>query len=270
MLAVVAALLVAAASANASVTVTEIHYGPGPAEQLSVYDPPTPVATVVLVHGGGWVYQSSPTRPALGQEAKTLQSAGFAVFDPNYPQATETQRAFPVQVEAIVRATEYAIAHASEYGGDPNNVILVGDSAGGQLVMRAAALLGSTIRGVVSLSGPTNFVTLARAAHEGTLTDSTFVNDLTWALGCRVRRAGACSESFLREWSPIDNISTVPAWLLFSAEIDLVPESQAQEMYEALQAAGASATLTVVPGRGHAVSYWSNVASQVVAFIREH
>jgi acetyl esterase/lipase len=271
MLAVAIATLASCASASASTAppVTELHDSSSLFDQLAVFDPPLPVATVVLVHGGGWVYQNAPTQPALGQEARAMQAAGYAVFDVNYDQATETQPAFPLEVGDIVAATEYAIAHAAEYGGDPNNVVLVGNSAGGQLVMRAAAILGTKVSGVVSLSGPTNFVTLAQDVREGTIVDGTLITDINWALGCRIRR-GTCREGFEREWSPIDNISTTPAWLLFSAETDLIPESQAQEMYEALQADGAEAELTVVPGKGHAVSYWSTVAPQVVAFIGEH
>jgi acetyl esterase/lipase len=263
--------LMGGATASASTApITEIRYGPSPSEQLAVYDPPNPVATVVLVHGGGWVHQSSTSKPALGQEASALQSAGFAVFDVNYDQATETQRAFPLEVEDIVAATRFAIAHAAEYGGDPNNVVLIGNSAGGQLVMRAAAILGTHVRGVVSLSGPTNFTTLVGDVQEGLITYSAFITDIDWALGCRARVPGSCDERYERYWSPIFNISTTPAWLLFSAEIDLVPESQSQEMYDALRAAGASATLTVVPGKGHAVTYWSTIERQVITFIREH
>ena len=41
-------------------------------------------------------------------------------------------------------------------------------------------------------------------------------------------------------------------------------------MREALTAAGAEVKLTVVPGQGHAMSYWSTVESELVAFVKAH
>jgi acetyl esterase/lipase len=267
-----AIVLIGAATASANEPIVrEVHWGAAPEQELAVYEPANAGGTtVVSIHGGGWNQQKAPLTPLDGAQADALADHGFTVFDVNFRQDSETLRAFPMEVEDVVAATHYAIEHAAAYRGNPANVVLIGFSSGGHLVQRAAEVLGESVRGVISLSGPTNLVTLVQDVQEKKITSSLFTKDIGFALGCDAK-TGPCEESYEREWSPIFNISTaVPAWLLFSAEIDLVPVSQAKEMDEALTTAGATATLTVVPGKGHSITYWSTVESQVVSFINEH
>jgi acetyl esterase/lipase len=265
-------MLLAAATANADgPVVKEVHYGTAsPEQQMKVYEPDEPGARiVVLVHGGGWNQQKLPNEYMDAGQAEALTDEGFSVFDINWRQDSSTVRAFPMEVEDVVSATRYAIEHATEYRVDPTNVVLLGFSSGGQLAESAAGILGASARGVISMSGPTNWVTLVHDVQTRVIVSQKLIGFIDLALGCNAK-TGPCEESYEKAWSPIFNISIAPAWLLFSAEIDLVPESQQKEMLEALQAAGASATLTVVPGKGHSVTYWKTVEPQVAAFIREH
>ncbi|MDQ6810715.1 MAG: alpha/beta hydrolase, partial [Actinomycetota bacterium] len=161
-LAALLALLSGVGAAQASSSYQEIQgvsYGPLGGDKVVIFPALSPGArTVLLVHGGGWHEQTSEVPQRL--TAKELQKQGFAVFDVLYPQDSEAEGAFPLEPEAIETAITWAIANGPTYNANPANVVLVGGSAGGNLVEMAAgrldALAPGTVQGVVSLSGPAN------------------------------------------------------------------------------------------------------------------
>jgi acetyl esterase/lipase len=247
-----------------------VPYGPSPEQIATIFTPSQAGATtVVLVHGGGWRLQKLATE--VGSQAKSLQLQGFAVFDVNYRQDSPTERAFPLETDDVAGATEWAIAHASQYGANPAKVVLIGGSSGGQLVARAAEQLNAarpgTVKAVISLSGPMNFSTLVPLAQNGTIRNKSFIRSIGQALGCSAELS-ACSQAYEAAWSPALNIpaGACPDWLLVSSEVDAVAQSQADEMYAKLQAASCTATRAVVP-TGHGFSYWPTISKQVFSFI---
>lgn len=261
---------VAAAKPKASVviepaSIAGISYGAVSEESLTAYPARTAGSTsVLLVHGGGWHKQTRETE--LPVVAEQLQSAGFAVFDADYPQDSGSEGAFPSEPNAIERAAEWVRANASAFQGSASNIVLVGGSAGGQLVEMTAARF--PVQGVVSLSGPTNIVTLTELARENELKNG-LGHDVLVAARCGSK--GGCPESFQREWSPIDNIPTsCPPYLLFSSAGDEVPESQQTEFQIALAGAGCQVALELLPGSLHSFEYWPRVKATIDAFIAAH
>jgi len=286
-LALCSAALVAAPQAVATPPVRGLTYGPLPTELLTIYQPegaaplvrnalgaPTQGSpSVLLVHGGGWRQQQNETEQAY--VAQDLRAHGFAVFDIDYPQANIEETAFPQEPEALASAVQWVREHAGEYGGDPQNVVLLGGSAGGHLVDVTAERVPG-ISAVVSLSGPTNLVSLLEMGQREGLRSSLTIS-LAIALGCgserygweKVRFCGPAETQLAAEWSPVRDVpsGSCPKWMLFSAEEDLVPASQQQEFLTALHAGGCSASLTVVSGRGHSFGYWWRVKQSVYAFL---
>jgi acetyl esterase/lipase len=236
-----------------------ISYGPNAEEVLNVFPAQTPHAvTVVLVHGGGWRIQR--LRTERSEEAEELQEQGFTVFNIDYPQDTPSMSAFPLEPDAVENAIGYAQAHTALYNGDPENIVLLGGSAGGNLVELAAEQI--PVRAVIALSGPTNL----RALLEQKLRVEKIGEDVEQALGCL---ESACSPNFAEEWSPAMHVSLCPVWQLFSSKADPVPLSQAQGMLAAVRAAGCAAHLTVLGGGKHAFEYWPQVKHELFSFIRE-
>jgi acetyl esterase/lipase len=265
------AVSVSPASAKVGPIFHGVSYGPSPNELATIYTPGQPGGTiVVVVHGGGWRLQKLATE--VGSQAKSLQLQGFSVFNINYDQDSPTEPAFPLETNDVVAATEWAIAHAADYGGNPAKVVLLGGSSGGQLVARAAeqldAMKPGTVRAVISLSGPMNFSSLVMLARNGQVKDKNYVRSIGQALGC-AGELSACSPAYEAEWSPLMHIpaSGCPEWLLFSSEVDLVAQAQAGEMVSGLRDASCNVTHEVVP-TGHGFSYWSTIAKQVFAFIK--
>jgi len=252
-----------------------ISYGSRFRQVLDVFASATPNSPiVVLVHGGGWRYYDPLTRFAA--EAEALQQLGYTVLDINYDQDNERVPAFPLEPDDVIKAIDWGIANAATYNGDPTNVILLGGSAGGHLVAIAGEMLDKTspgtIRAIISLSGPMNLTTLLAMVEENAITNEEFVTSIQQALGMGPgEEASPETESYAATWSPALHIppaADCPDWLIFSSEQDLVPVSQAQEMYADLQRANCKATLDVVPGSGHAFAYFNSVRGVIDLFLR--
>jgi acetyl esterase/lipase len=207
--------------------------------------------TVILVPGGG--FKKVETGLAL-PEAKELQAAGITVMLANYPVDTAKKPAFPLEPEAIARAIAYTKQHAATYNGSTTRVFLVGGSAGGALVLSTALKLAG-VRGVVSMSGPTDFYARAQE-HE----------PMRQALGCL---STPCSKALADEWSPVDNIASCTPMLLFGSEHDEVPLSEQVEMVEAMEAKSCPVTLEVEP-TGHSFGYRELANPGIISFINAH
>jgi acetyl esterase/lipase len=248
-----AVFLASPAYASEPEPVHGIVYGPYEEEQLTVLPQPGAGATtVVFVHLGGW--RKQPRKFSRPFPVKVLQKWGFAVVDPNYPQGNEEgAHVFPLEPNAIVEATHWALEHITEYGGDPDNIVMVGESAGGQLAAMASDKLNATHPGTILAlmleSAPTD---LWRLVQEAASLRRKLRKSLLRALECE-GGASECSRPFAETWSPIENIdpATCIPTLLASYEKDLVPVTQAKSMTSALLSAGCSAQVEVFAGKGH-------------------
>ncbi|WP_461856431.1 alpha/beta hydrolase [Arthrobacter sp. C152] len=103
--------------------------GTGPGMPLPVY---------VYFHGGGW---TSGDRAAVTKYCASQALGGMVVVNVNY------RRAPRFHLGHVLHDANAALAwvaeHISGYGGDPERVVLGGDSAGGQI---AALLTAATLR----------------------------------------------------------------------------------------------------------------------------
>lgn len=108
-------------------------------EKLDVYLPKgvrEKLPVIVNVHGGGWVYGS---KDAYLFYCLSLAQQGFAVVNMNYYLAPGKK--FPTQLCQIDQVLRWIWKNADEYRLDTENVFMVGDSAGAQMVSQYAAML---------------------------------------------------------------------------------------------------------------------------------
>ena len=142
-----------------------IPYGSQPRQTLDVCIPLAPRRApdvVVFFYGGDW---QDGSKEGYRFVAEALTSRGFIAIMPDYrlyPQVT-----FPAFVQDGAMAVKWAHDHASDYGGDPSCVFLMGHSAGAHIAamltlngkyLQAVGLDRSAIKGTVGLSGPYDFV----------------------------------------------------------------------------------------------------------------
>ncbi len=101
---------------------------------------PAPLPVVVMIHGGGLVVG---TRKLSRTFSENLASKGFLVFNPEYRLLSEAD-VFS-EIGDVSAAFSFVSEHLEEYGGDPNRVAVVSESAGCFLAVYAVASLGSPV-----------------------------------------------------------------------------------------------------------------------------
>ncbi|MXW30674.1 MAG: alpha/beta hydrolase, partial [Chloroflexi bacterium] len=101
---------------------------------VPVTDDTAPLPVCVWFHGGGWVVGSittnDPTCRALAD------ASGAIVVSVDYRLAPEHK--FPIPLDDCYAATEWAVANAASFGGDPSRLAVAGSSAGGNLAAAVA------------------------------------------------------------------------------------------------------------------------------------
>lgn len=111
---------------------SNLSYGPHPAHRLDVYRPQgrrSPLPVILYAHGGAFQNLSKDTHWLM---ALLWARAGYLVLNVDYRLAPEHR--FPAAPADVARALEWARGHARDYGGDPDRILLTGESAGANLV----------------------------------------------------------------------------------------------------------------------------------------
>ncbi len=112
---------------------------------MRIYTPKTgnaPFPVIVYYHGGGWVLANLDTYNASAQAL--AEQVGAVVVSVAYRQAPEYK--FPTAHNDSFAAYEWVLNNAGSIKGDPKNVALVGESAGGNLA--AAVSLMARDKGI--------------------------------------------------------------------------------------------------------------------------
>lgn len=147
------------------VRTNNLAYGPDPRQKLDVYLPKNagPNAKVVIFfYGGSWRVGSKTDYRFVAQ---ALTSRGFIVVVPDY--RLYPQVIFPAFVEDGASAVRWVRKNISSYGGDPDQIYLMGHSAGSHTAalltldahyLKAVGLDRSVIRATAALSGPYDFL----------------------------------------------------------------------------------------------------------------
>lgn len=122
--------------ASAQAEVTEYSYGTHPKETLDVYlntQSTTPAPIIVMVHGGGWQIGDKGNSKVVTNKLNYWSAKGYLFVSINYPMIPEGY-APDTQAKAVADALVYIQKNAEGWGGNPNNIIVMGHSAGAHLV----------------------------------------------------------------------------------------------------------------------------------------
>jgi triacylglycerol lipase len=139
----------------------DIAYGPDPRHRLDLYREQNieNAPVFVFVHGGGFIMgdKRSEQGPFYRNVGDYAARQGWIGVVPTYPLAPD--HPWPAGPEALKRVVEWIGANVAEYGGDPERIVLSGQSAGAVHVASYLAhpayhaVPGGGIRGAVLMSG---------------------------------------------------------------------------------------------------------------------
>jgi acetyl esterase/lipase len=230
---------------------------------------------VVWLCGGAWL---SLDKGAHILELKHLAEAGYIVASVDY--RTSNQVHFPGPLEDVKAAIRYLRAHAAIYGIDPDRVAVMGESAGGHLAEMVGVTgdladfdtgdwldFSSKVQAVVDWYGPSDFTTMrAINSEEGNLDASPEY------LLAGTNMKG--DPEVLRGMSPVNFVTAnTPPFLILHGNADtIVPFSQSEQLYEALEAKNVYAELYEIEGASHADIHFSQPMVQKIIrdFLDEH
>ncbi len=107
--------------------------------RLVVYQPErasrVPAPVLIYVHGGGWV---EGDRFAGGENMRWFARQGWVAIAIDYPLSSASRHLWDRTTEQVGCALAWAGANAARFGGDSGRIAMLGDSAGGNLVLNAA------------------------------------------------------------------------------------------------------------------------------------
>lgn len=243
--------------ANSSGITKNIAYGPHDREKLDVYQPNTPGPHPVLiwVYGGSW---SSGNKELYASVAQRLLSHNFVVVIPDYTLYSENQRqasaenpiAFE-QAREIANVFAWTRSTISQFGGDPDQIVWGGQSAGAQLTglvtfdPQYLGTLGHTAQelcGWYGIAGPYDLN--AQLAYERNVKHNQ--GELLFAVfGNKENMTAASPRTHAR--------ADAPMTLLIHGDADeTVPLEIGVNFQAALETAGARSEFKIYPGAGHA------------------
>lgn len=143
--------------------VKDQRYGPDARNTVDVYAPQNAsnAPVVLFIHGGSWSSGDKSDHAFVGD---SLARAGYVTGVMNYRLAPQNR--YPTYVQDAALALKWLRDNAAKYGGNAQNVFVMGHSAGGfnavELVvnerwLREVNVPVSSIRGVIGVAGPYSY-----------------------------------------------------------------------------------------------------------------
>lgn len=168
-----------------------IAYGENPRHRLDVYAPSSVCSgserrpILVFFYGGSW---NSGTRTGYTFVGRAFSAQGFVTLIPDYRLVPQVR--YPCFIEDGAAVVRWAKAHAAQYGGDADRIVIAGHSAGAYI----AAMLAvdrrwleaerQAIRGFIGIAGPYDFAPFDVSASQeafGAWPHPAETQPVTWA-----------------------------------------------------------------------------------------
>ena len=240
-----------------------------------------PVPVVMWIHGGGWV---SGTKEAAALWAMPFLEMGMAVVNVEYRLAKVAQA--PAAIEDCRCALRWIVRNAERLKFDTSRIVIAGASAGGHLALMTGMVnvgagfdRGCPVDEKIRWTGyDKSEAKVAAIINWFGITD---VNDML--------EDGANPRGYAIEWignrndiarvafksSPLTYVRAgLPPILTIHGDDDkLVPVEHGRRLHAALQKAGATSELLILPGAGHGgfnAQQTRDVSAAVRAFLGKH
>lgn len=230
-----------------------LNYGEHKRQKMDVFLPSeyaenSPV--VLIVHGGAWKYGR---KEHMIQIQKMLFKNNIPSINMNYRLVSKSKKiTYKEQLDDIAAVIDKFNSLAKKAELQPDNYILLGESAGGHLALLYGYQHPDQIKKIISLSGPTDFYSKEYLDSFYSKYTSPTIQKV---VGTKFDRK-QLSDDFQKA-SPIANISNVPT-LLFQGNQDfLVNQHQGLALDSALEARNIPHKLIFMKNTGHAPRFFS-------------
>ncbi|XP_009769055.1 putative isoprenylcysteine alpha-carbonyl methylesterase ICMEL1 isoform X1 [Nicotiana tabacum] len=237
-----------------------IVYGDQPRNRLDLYLPKNmngPKPVVAFVTGGAWIIGYKAWGSLLGQQLSERDIIVACIDYRNFPQGTISD-----MVKDASQGISFVCNKIAEYGGDPNRIYLMGQSAGAHIA--SCALLEqaikeasedqrdswsvSQIKAYFGLSGGYNFLNLVDHFHSRGLYRSIFLSIMEGEQGLR-----RYSPEVMAQDPNVQNaVSLLPPIVLFHGTADYsIPCNSSKSFADTLKALGVNAECILYEGKTH-------------------
>ena len=244
----------------------------GRAMRIGVWKPRLPernAPVLYLVHRGGWNDGMGDARSS-GAEADWWRNRGYLVFSVEYRLASAAYATWDKAPADVACGLGWVAQHASDLGGDPKRIVVLGASAGGNLALNLGyqASMGQA-RPSCGVSVPVPAAVVAYVP----IVDPQYVYDHGQAVGGRETKA--LVENYIggrpdRHADRMRAISTdtylsrdAPRTLVVEPEEDgYVPAESVFRFCDRARTAGVNVTTVRMPVYNHFSSYGNSLAGQ--------
>jgi acetyl esterase/lipase len=216
---------------------------------------------VLWLHGGGW-YSGNKRNVIDKHMLDFLVRRGFVVVSAEYRLSHEAS--FPAQIHDVKAALRWLRARPEVLGINPERIAIAGFSAGAHLAALAATSGGTAdlegesgspsystrVQAAIAMAGPTDFTRNPAA------TDPSLNPNSVGGVTPEQRLLGGCIEelpTLARLANPGTFIGrdTPPILILHGSDDEIVPVSQAEYLYRALESKGTDVTFIRVERGNH-------------------
>jgi acetyl esterase/lipase len=243
----------------------------GESLDVVIYKPQSasgPLPCLVLLHSGGWENGEPGEFEAAN---RAIASHGIAVLSFGYRLAPK--HPWPAQREDVVNAVQWTRDHAQELGIHPDQLFLMGRSAGGQIASAAAFLLPELkVRGCIAFYAPHDLSFAHQFSREDDILNA--LKLLRQYLGGDPKTA---AENYLNSSAYYHVTGQSPPTLMLHGPRDaLVWVLQSRRLTDKLKQSGVAHEFLELPWAVHGCDYFpgspsAQIALQaVLSFVNEH
>lgn len=217
-------------------------------------DNPSSDTRILYIHGGGWCAGSATVYRQLA--AQISNETGYPVLLPRYRPAPKYR--YPSALADCLAAYAYALVSGPEGRSLPANVIIIGDSVGGNLAIALSLTLKQR-----NIHLPSSLILLSPLCdcESDILRSRDDLIAARWLQRCIDNYLDAKTERRIPTISPIrGDLSCLPPLLVQVGEYDPVRD-QSIYLVDKARKAGVTANLQIVPGMPHTFQRFSPVVA---------
>ena len=230
-----------------------------------------PLPVILFLPGGGW---ATANREALKERyGIPLAQRGYVCVTGEYRVMEEAP--WPAQIQDVKTLLRWVRANSDSLGINPDQIVIGGKSAGGQL-----ALLAAGTPGVPEFEGDrSNGANAAVSSEVAAVIGVAPVSDMReWGRRPSLETLFGTNPSAatLEAASPISRVSASypPVLLVHGTSDRRVPHSLTQRMYQALEEAGVPTDLMLLAGQDHGFDaepqFYESIADAIARLISRY